>query len=72
MLKVVSDDDMPEEIRVALIEAFGWYYFSEKRGEIIDAVDALISKNNTPESIRNEAIKTKNRLITGNNVSITP
>ena len=72
LLEVVKDKNAPIDIRTALVEAFGWYYYSEKRGTIIKAMDELISKNNLPEEIKNEAVKTKNRLVEGPNVPITP
>ncbi|MGD8777821.1 MAG: hypothetical protein PVH88_02550 [Ignavibacteria bacterium] len=41
-------------------------------GEIIDAVDKIINNNNTPQSLLNEAMKTRNKLEAGCNVPITP
>ena len=72
LLEVIKDESAPVEIRTALIEAFGWYYYSEKRDSIIKVMDELISKSGLPEQLKNEAVKTKNRLVEGPNVPLTP
>lgn len=71
LIAISRDNTKPKELRVAVIEALGWYYFSPRRFDIINACKNLL--NQKPElEIKNEAIKTINRLIEGPNNPFTP
>ncbi len=51
-----------ESIKWFLIEALGWFEYSYRRGEIIDACQSIATSDENSERIRNEATKTINRL----------
>lgn len=71
LIAISRHNTKPKELRVAVIEALGWYYFSPRRFDIINACKNLLNQN--PElEIKNEAIKTINRLIEGPNNPFTP
>lgn len=72
MLEWITSEDFPIEIRIVITEALGWYYYNEKREEIIKTLDKLTSMENVDERLLKEAVKTKNRLLTGSNVALTP
>ncbi|MGD8782013.1 MAG: hypothetical protein PVH88_24005 [Ignavibacteria bacterium] len=71
-LKVITDEEAESELRIAIIEALGWYTYSSKREDIINTVNEIIKTGTAPKEVLAEAIKTKNRLSVGSNVSITP
>lgn len=71
LIEIAKSENKPEELRVAVIEASGWYYFSPKRFKIIDACKRLQNQD-TPLEVRQEAIKTINRLVEGPNNPFTP
>ncbi|MGD8782391.1 MAG: HEAT repeat domain-containing protein [Ignavibacteria bacterium] len=70
LISILEDKGAPDELRIVLAETLGWYYYSEKRDEIINAINKIINDNNTPESLLKEAVKTRNRLTSGCNVPI--
>jgi hypothetical protein len=72
IIKVALDSEQPDELRVAILEALGWYVYSFKRENIVNACDQIIARADAPESVRNEAIKTKARIVEGPNVPLTP
>lgn len=51
-----------EEIQVNLLEAFGWYNYSYQAPEIAKVALSMSKNNSYSEAIRNEALKTYNRL----------
>ncbi len=71
LIEIANSDSKPKELRVAVIEALGWYYFSPRRFEIINACKKLQNQN-TPLEVTQEAIKTINRLSEGPNNPFTP
>ncbi len=71
-ISILKDESMPIELRISMTEALGWYYYSAKSSEIIKAIDELIEKGSDNEIFMNELLKTKNRLETGCNVTMTP
>jgi len=62
VIEVATDNENSEAIRVAALEAMGWFKLSYQRDAIIAACDTII-KSNTPTAVKNEALKTKNRII---------
>lgn len=58
-------------IRVATLEALGWYSLSFNKEIILKTCDDLISRSDTPQVVKEEAIRTKNRIKEGFNNPIT-
>lgn len=59
MIALVNDEAQPMELRVAVVEALGWFVASPRKAEIIAACEALKSDN---EALQAEAVQTINRL----------
>jgi hypothetical protein len=58
-------------IRVATLEALGWYSLSYNKDAIIKTCDELIGKTDTPQIVKDEALRTKNRIKEGFNNPVT-
>ncbi len=54
-----SDD---AQVQIALLEAFGWFTLSARRNEIMDAALEMSRDETLDAGVRNEAIRTYNRL----------
>ena len=59
MIALVNDEAQPAELRVAVVEALGWFVASPRKAEIIAACEALKS---TDKALMAEAQQTINRL----------
>ena len=59
MIALVQDEAQPMELRVAVVEALGWFVASPRKAEIIAACEALKS---TDKALMAEAQQTINRL----------
>jgi HEAT repeat protein len=59
-------------VRVNTIEALGWYSFSLQKDNIILACNEIINDKTNPDELIQEAIRSKNRLITGANDVLLP
>ena len=59
MIALVNDEAQPAELRVAVVEALGWFVASPRKPEIIAACEALKS---TDKALMAEAQQTINRL----------
>ena len=59
MIALVNDETQPMELRVAVVEALGWFVASPRKAEIIAACEALKS---TDKALMAEAQQTINRL----------
>ena len=59
MIALVNDEAQPMELRVAVVEALGWFVASPRKVEIIAACEALKS---TDKALMAEAQQTINRL----------
>jgi hypothetical protein len=70
--KFIGDKSQPEQLRVAAIEALGWYTYNYQKRDILSAVEKVAGDNSNPSSVVREADKTKRRLTEGCNVSLTP
>lgn len=57
----VKDKDRDSDLRLKLIEAFGWYNYSERKAEIITVLDQLQAEEQNLV-LKHEMIKTINRL----------
>ena len=62
LIKFSEDKTQPTELRIAMIEALGWFDMSYRRQEIIDACNNIMTIDNNP-SIQKECQMTISRLI---------
>ncbi|MCF7740218.1 MAG: HEAT repeat domain-containing protein [Candidatus Marinimicrobia bacterium] len=72
MTDLMLDSSQDLKFRIKIAEALGWFTFSINRQEIVKACDKIIQKEDSPESLQAEALKTKNRIQQGPNNPITP
>lgn len=63
LLAIVRDSGEVENARVQCAEVLGWFIRAWNRKEIVDGIDAYLkSGEEMPEALRQELVKTKNRL----------
>ena len=63
LLAIVRDSGEVENARVHCAEVLGWFIRAWNRKDIVDGIDAYLkSGEEMPEALRNELVKTKNRL----------
>uniref|UniRef100_UPI003FEDB2F5 hypothetical protein n=1 Tax=Candidatus Cryptobacteroides bacterium TaxID=3085639 RepID=UPI003FEDB2F5 len=63
LLAIVRDSGEVENARVQCAEVLGWFIRAWNRNDIVDGIDAYLkSGEEMPEALRNELVKTKNRL----------
>lgn len=63
LLAIVRDPNEVEKARVQCAEVLGWFIRAWNRKDIVDGIDAYLkSGEEMPEALRNELVKTKNRL----------
>ncbi len=60
--RLLTRDDLDNDLRKALVEAFGWFTHSVQYENIVKAVGEVAVNENLPEDIRQEAKRTLNRL----------
>ncbi len=61
-LQVLQRADDSLEVRVALAEALGWFHYSVRRHEIIDACREVLLQEDLPEELAGELRQTLHRL----------
>lgn len=63
LLAIVRDSREVENARVQCAEVLGWFIRAWNRKDVVDGIDAYLkSGEEMPEALRNELVKTKNRL----------
>ena len=63
LLAIVRDSGEVENARVQCAEVLGWFIRAWNRKDIVNGIDAYLkSGEEMPEALRNELVKTKNRL----------
>lgn len=72
LLSLVLDENDEPRLRVVALEALGWYAFSYNRDDILDACATLLQRSATPAEVKQEALKTKKRIIAGYNDPVNP
>jgi hypothetical protein len=71
LLTIAKDNSQDEKLRTDIIESLGWFNLYHDKAIIKDACSDIINDSNSPEAVRDEALKTRNRLTTGlNNIFI--
>ncbi|MGE5401240.1 MAG: HEAT repeat domain-containing protein [Ignavibacteriales bacterium] len=71
LMEIAKKVSEPKEIRVAVLEALGWYALAHDRAVIIKACDEIMSQKEVPAEVKDEALRTKNRLTEGYSNTIT-
>ena len=61
MMQIFAEES-DEELRCAIVEAFGWFNYSYKRSEIINFCEQVWASDAYSDKVRNEALKTAKRL----------
>lgn len=61
VIALVKDNKTPEAVRVAALEAMGWFTLSYQRENIIKGCEDVL-KSDAPQVVKDEALKTKNRI----------
>jgi hypothetical protein len=72
LIKLALSKNEKPIVRINTIEALGWYSFSLQKDNILLACNEIISDKNSPDELIQEAIRSKNRLITGANDVLLP
>ncbi len=72
LIDLILDKNQPDSLRNSIVEALGWFSFSLEKNNIITAVEKMVDDKTSSEYLRNEAIKTKNRLVQGVNEVMLP
>jgi len=58
-------------VRIAGLEALGWFTFSHQRDQIITACKHIIQAD-ADKSVQTEALKTRNRILAGMTDPVNP
>ncbi len=61
-LKVLGDSGQDLNLRIKLAEALGWFTLSYRKGDIISACKSLSDEQGLDQRLKNELLKTANRL----------
>lgn len=62
LIALAEDPSFDLELRVAAVEALGWFSISWQRPAIESMCERILSSQDQPEALRKEALKTQNRL----------
>lgn len=71
LLAILQDDGKELNLRIAVAEVLGWYSFSPQRFRIIQVCEYILKSENH-NRLKQEVLKTINRLKTGSNNPLTP
>ena len=72
LIILAEDKSIDKKLRAQIYEALGWFNLSFEKNNIITSCNKIIMNQSEPDIVRNEATRTKKRLITGLNNSIIP
>ena len=72
LIKLAADRNADPKVRTVVLEALGWFNFSLQRESIIVVCDNIIGDKSAPPEVTDEAVRTRNRLITGSNDVMLP
>lgn len=63
LITVVSDNTEEETLRIRCAEVLGWFVRAHNRGMIVEKLQSYLDNNvDVPEAVRDEIVKTNNRL----------
>ena len=71
LLEIAKDSEEKENVRVAIIEALGWYSFSKDRETIINEFEKIIETSSNTTKVSKEIEKTIKRLKSYPNNSVS-
>jgi hypothetical protein len=72
LLELARAADEAPEVRIAALEALGWYVFAAGREAVIEACGEIAAEAGCPPAVRGEALKTAGRLRAGANDPLLP
>lgn len=72
LVEQLKNSKLPDSLRSNIAEALGWYTFYHNKSEIIKAMEDVLNSSDTPDMIKNEALRSKNRLLIGQNDVFLP
>lgn len=61
-LEFIADSQEPEELRVVMAEALGWFTLSHKRDKIVEKLKEVASNSATPQKVKEESLKSVARI----------
>lgn len=61
VITLAKNEKTEEAVRIAALEALGWFTLSYQRSNIIQGCDDIIAST-APQGVKDEAVKTKNRI----------
>jgi len=70
--ELLLDGNQPDSLRAATVEALGWFSFSIEKKAIVTAIEKVIDDKSTSIFLKNEAVKSKFRLLQGANEVMLP
>jgi len=71
LIGVASNPVIESRVRIAGLEALGWFTFSHQRDQIITACKHIIQAD-ADKSVQTEALKTRNRILAGMTDPVNP
>lgn len=72
LLEQLKNTKQPDSLRSNIAEALGWFTFYYNKEEIIKAMGDILDSNAVADIIKKEALRTKNRLLIGQNNVFLP
>ncbi len=72
LITLMENQSTDLSLRVSIAEALGWFNLSYQKDKILIACNNLIGSRKTPLSLKEEVVRTKNRLIQGLNDALLP
>ncbi len=72
LLEQLKNSNYPDSLRSYIAEALGWFTFYYDKSRIISTIDEVLNSITTPNLVRKEALRTKNRLLVGSNDVMLP
>ena len=72
LLALAENNNEELSLRIATLEALGWFAFSHNREQILASCDAVMAASAGDSDLYQEALKTRKRIIAGSNDPLNP
>lgn len=72
LLEQLQNEQQPDSVRRYIAEALGWFNFYYNRDIILSALEQTLQSANTPAEVRKEVLRTRYRLLIGQNDVMLP